>query len=104
MIDGVDELIMMKADVLDGFDTIKVAVSYEVGGKQTDEIPYDVYAELKPVYREFKGWKCDLTKVKSEDQMPSEFKEYIKFIEDYLKVPVRIISLGPDRDQTIVRN
>lgn len=104
MIDGVDELIMMKADVLDGFDTIKVAVSYEVGGKQTDEIPYDVYAEVKPVYREFKGWKCDLTKVKSEDQMPMEFKEYIKFIEDYLKVPVRIISLGPDRDQTIVRN
>lgn len=104
MIDGVDELIMMKADVLDGFDTIKVAVSYEVGGKQTDEIPYDVYAEVKPVYREFKGWKCDLTKVKSEDQMPSEFKEYVKFIEDYLKVPVRIISLGPDRDQTIVRN
>lgn len=104
MIDGVDELIMMKADVLDGFDTIKVAVSYEVGGKQTDEIPYDVYAEVKPVYREFKGWKCDLTKVKSEDQMPLEFKEYIKFIEDYLKVPVRIISLGPDRDQTIVRN
>lgn len=104
MIDGVDELIMMKADVLDGFDTIKVAVSYEVGGKQTDEIPYDVYAEVKPVYRKFKGWKCDLTKVKSEDQMPLEFKEYIKFIEDYLKVPVRIISLGPDRDQTIVRN
>lgn len=104
MIDGVDELIMMKADVLDGFDTIKVAVSYEVDGKRTDEIPYDVYAEVKPVYKEFKGWKCDLTKVKSEDQMPSEFKEYIKFIEDYLKVPVRIISLGPDRDQTIVRN
>lgn len=104
MIDGVDELIMMKADVLDGFDTIKVAVSYEVDGKQTDEIPYDVYAEVKPVYKEFKGWKCDLTKVKSEDGMPQEFREYIKFIEDYLKVPVRIISLGPDRDQTIVRS
>ncbi|MBO8429237.1 MAG: adenylosuccinate synthase [Bacteroidetes bacterium] len=104
MIDGVDELIMMKADVLDGFDTIKVAVSYEVDGKRTDEIPYDVYAEVKPVYKEFKGWKCDLTKVKSEDGMPLEFREYIKFIEDYLKVPVRIISLGPDRDQTIVRS
>ena len=104
MIDGVDELIMMKADVLDGFDTIKVAVSYEVDGKRTDEIPYDVYAEVKPVYKEFKGWKCDLTKVKSEDGMPQEFREYIKFIEDYLKVPVRIISLGPDRDQTIVRS
>ena len=104
MIDGVDELIMMKADVLDGFDTIKVAVSYEVDGKRTDEIPYDVYAEVKPVYKEFRGWKCDLTKVKSEDGMPQEFREYIKFIEDYLKVPVRIISLGPDRDQTIVRS
>lgn len=104
MIDGVDELIMMKADVLDGFDTIKVAVSYEVDGKRTDEIPYNVYAEVKPVYKEFKGWKCDLTKVKSEDGMPQEFREYIKFIEDYLKVPVRIISLGPDRDQTIVRS
>ena len=104
MIDGVDELIMMKADVLDGFDTIKVAVSYEVDGKRTDEIPYDVYAEVKPVYKEFKGWKCDLTKVKSEDGMPQEFREYIKFIEDYLNVPVRIISLGPDRDQTIVRS
>ena len=104
MIDGVDELIMMKADVLDGFDTIKVAVSYEVDGKRTDEIPYDVYAEVKPVYKEFKGWKCDLTKVKSEDGMPQEFREYIKFIEDYLKVPVRIISLGPDRDQTIIRS
>lgn len=104
MIDGVDELIMMKADVLDGFDTIKVAVSYEVDGKRTDEIPYDVYAEVKPVYKEFKGWKCDLTKVKSEDGMPQEFREYIKFIEDYLKVPVRIISLGPDRDQIIVRS
>ena len=104
MIDGVDELIMMKADVLAGFDTIKVAVSYEVDGKRTDEIPYDVYAEVKPVYKEFKGWKCDLTKVKSEDGMPQEFREYIKFIEDYLKVPVRIISLGPDRDQTIVRS
>ena len=66
MVDGVDELIMMKADVLDGFDTIKVAVAYEVGGKKTEEIPYDVFAEVKPVYKEFKGWKCDLTKIKWE--------------------------------------
>ena len=103
MVDGVDELIMMKADVLDGFDTIKVAVAYEVGGKKTEEIPYDVFAEVKPVYKEFKGWKCDLTKIKWEKDMPSEFTDYIKYIEDYLKVPIKIISLGPDRDQTIIR-
>lgn len=103
MVDGVDELIMMKADVLDGFDTIKVAVAYEVDGKKTEEIPYDVFAEVKPVYKEFKGWKCDLTKIKWEKDMPSEFTDYIKYIEDYLKVPIKIISLGPDRDQTIIR-
>ena len=103
MVDGVDELIMMKADVLDGFDTIKVAVAYEVGGKETEEIPYDVFAEVKPVYKEFKGWKCDLTKIKWEKDMPSEFTDYIKYLEDYLKVPIKIISLGPDRDQTIIR-
>ena len=103
LVDGVDELIMMKADVLDGFDTIKVAVAYEVGGKKTEEIPYDVFAEVKPVYKEFKGWKCDLTKIKWEKDMPSEFTDYIKYIEDYLKVPIKIISLGPDRDQTIIR-
>lgn len=103
MVDGVDELIMMKADVLDTFDTIKVATSYMVNGKQTEQVPYDVYAEVTPVYKEFKGWKKDLTQVKSEAELPAEFNEYIKFIEDSLGVPVKIISLGPDREQTIIR-
>lgn len=103
MVSGVTELIMMKADVLDTFDTIKVATSYMVSGKETQQVPYDVYAEVTPVYTEFKGWKKDLTKVKSEDELPVEFKEYIKFIEDTLQVPIKIISLGPDREQTIVR-
>ena len=103
MVNGVTELIMMKADVLDTFDTIKVATSYIVDGKETQQLPYDVYAEVTPVYTEFKGWKKDLTTVKSEDELPVEFKEYIKFIEDSLNVPIKIISLGPDRDQTIVR-
>lgn len=103
MVNGVTELIMMKADVLDTFDTIKVATSYIVDGKETNQVPYDVYAEVTPVYTEFKGWKKDLTTVKSEDELPVEFKEYIKFIEDSLNVPIKIISLGPDRDQTIVR-
>ncbi len=103
MVDGVDELIMMKADVLDTFDTIKVATSYMVNGKETEHVPYDVYAEVTPVYKEFKGWKKDLTQVKTEAELPAEFKEYIKFIEDSLGVPVKIISLGPDREQTIIR-
>ncbi len=103
MVNGVTELIMMKADVLDTFDTIKVATSYMVNGKETQQLPYDVYAEVTPVYTEFKGWKKDLTTVKSEEELPVEFKEYIKFIEDTLNVPIKIISLGPDRDQTIVR-
>ena len=103
MVNGVTELIMMKADVLDTFDTIKVATSYIVNGKETQQLPYDVYAEVTPVYTEFKGWKKDLTTVKSEDELPVEFKEYVKFIEDTLQVPIKIISLGPDRDQTIVR-
>lgn len=103
MVDGVDELIMMKADVLDEFDTIRVAVAYMIDGRETNEIPYDVFATVEPVYKEFKGWKCNLAGIKREKDMPSEFKEYIKFIEDYLKVPVKIISLGPDRDQTVKR-
>lgn len=103
MVNGVTELIMMKADVLDTFDTIKVATSYIVDGKETQQLPYDVYAEVTPVYTEFKGWKKDLTTIKSEEELPVEFKEYIKFIEDSLNVPIKIISLGPDRDQTIVR-
>lgn len=103
MVNGVDELIMMKADVLDEFDTIKVAVAYMVEGKLTEEIPYNVFAGVEPVYKEFKGWKSDLSKIKCEKDMPSEFKEYIKYIEDYLRVPVKILSLGPDREQTVVR-
>lgn len=104
MLNGVNELIMMKADVLDTFDTIKVAVKYKVDGVETDQFPYDTYANIEPVYKEFKGWKKDLTQVKDEKDLPREFTDYIKFIETELNVPVKIISLGPDREQTIIRN
>ena len=103
MLNGVTDLIMMKADVMDGFDVIKVATEYEVDGQLTAEVPFDTYADIKPVYKEFKGWKTHLTTAKSENELPKEFKEYIKFIEDYLGVPVTILSVGPDRDQTIFR-
>ena len=103
MLNGVDELIMMKADVLDTFDTIKMAVGYKVDGVESDRVPYDTYANIEPIYKEFKGWKKDLTAVKDEKDLPVEFMEYIKFIEAELNVPIKIISLGPDREQTIIR-
>ncbi|MCM1177630.1 MAG: adenylosuccinate synthase [Clostridium sp.] len=103
MISGVTDLIMMKSDCLDTFGTIKVCTSYKVDGKETDQMPFDTYAEIEPVYTEFKGWNADLTGCRNEDELPAEFKEYIKFMEDYLGVPIRIISIGPDRDATIMR-
>ena len=101
MVDGVTDLIMMKADVLDSFDTIKVAVAYKVDGKKTDRYPYEVSAKIEPVYKEFKGWKKDLTKCKTAKELPSAFKRYIAFIEKELGVKVSYASIGPDRSQTI---
>ncbi|MBO5803457.1 MAG: adenylosuccinate synthase [Bacteroidales bacterium] len=103
MLNGVTSLIMMKSDVLDSFDTIKVATGYMVDGVECDTVPYDTYAEVTPIYKEFKGWKKDLTKAKDEKELPFEFMNYVRFIEKEVGVPISIISLGPDRDQTIVR-
>lgn len=103
MISGVTNLIMMKADVLDTFDTIKVATAYKVNGVKTNQVPYDTYAEIEPVYKEFKGWKKDLTGIKKEEELPFEFMNYVRSIEKELGVPVSMISLGPDREQTIER-
>lgn len=103
MINGVTDLIMMKSDVLDTFDTIKVATSYIVDGKNHSQVPYGVDAEVTPVYREFPGWKRDLSKARKEEELPSEFLSYVKFIEQETGVSIKIISIGPDRDQTIIR-
>ena len=103
MIDGVTDLIMMKSDCLDDFETIKVCTSYKVDGVETDQVPFDIAAKIKPVYTEFPGWKKDLTGIRKESGLPQEFKNYIKFMEDYLGVPISIISLGPDREATIER-
>ncbi|MCX4333327.1 MAG: adenylosuccinate synthase [Bacteroidales bacterium] len=103
MISGVTDLIMMKSDCLDTFETIKVCTSYKVDGQQTSQVPADTFAEIEPVYTDMKGWNTDLTGFRSEDELPQEFKDYIKFMEDYLEVPIKIISLGPDREATIIR-
>lgn len=104
MLDGVTELIMMKADVLDTFEAIKVCTGYKVEGVETDQVPYDTYAEIEPIYKEFKGWKKDLSQITREEELPFEFMNYVRFIEKELNVPISVISLGPDRVQTIFRN
>ena len=103
MINGVTDLIMMKSDVLDTFDTVKVATSYVIDGHNSSQVPYDSSSEVTPVYREFPGWKRDLTGVREEEELPYEFVRYVKFIEEETGVPIKIISIGPDRDQTIIR-
>ena len=103
MIDGVTGLIMMKSDVMNDFDTIKVAVAYKTAAGETTVFPYSIENDVEPVYKEFKGWKCDLRKVRRYEDFPREFKEYVEFIENETGVPVKIISVGPDREETIVR-
>lgn len=103
MINGVNKLIMMKSDVLDQFDTIKACVAYRINGNVTDQIPFSLEQEITPVLKEFKGWHTDMTHMQSEDEFPQEFKDYIAFLEEHLQVPVCIVSVGPDRAQTIRR-
>ena len=103
MIDGVTKLIMMKSDVLDDFDTIKACVAYKVNGEEIDHFPFDISEGVEPVYVEMPGWKTPMSKMQSEDEFPEEFNNYLSFLEDELGVPVKIVSVGPDREQTIVR-
>lgn len=105
MIDGVTKLIMMKSDVLDTFDTIKACIAYRINGVETDQMPFNLEDQtVEPVYVELPGWKTDMTALRSEDQFPKAFSDYIAFLEERLGVPVAIVSIGPDREQTIVRN
>ncbi|MBP5691007.1 MAG: adenylosuccinate synthase [Bacteroidaceae bacterium] len=102
-LNGVTNLILMKSDVLDVFPTIKACVAYKLpDGTQTDEFPFDCEG-VEPIYEELPGWKTDLTKVHDEDEFPEEFNNYISFLEEFLETPVSIVSVGPDRNQTIVR-
>ena len=102
-LNGVTDLILMKSDVLDTFKTVKACVAYKLpDGTETDEFPFDCEG-VEPVYAEFPGWMTDLTKVADEDEFPEEFNSYISFLEEYLETPVSIVSVGPDRHQTIFR-
>lgn len=103
MINGVTKLIMMKSDVLDTFATIKACVAYNVNGKDTTELPYSLENNVTPIYKEIQGWQTDLTKCTKEEELPQAFKDYINFLEKELETPIVILSVGPDRAQTIVR-
>jgi adenylosuccinate synthase len=101
-VNGVTQLYMMKGDVLSGFDTLKVCTAYKYKGVETDYFPYNIEPEnVEPIFVEKKGWAADLTGIKNFDELPVEFKEYIAFIEEQLEVPIKVVSVGPDRTQTI---
>jgi len=103
-INGVTELMMMKGDVLSGFDNIKVCIGYKYKGEVITHFPYNIEPEnLEPIYIGFDGWSEDITKVTDFDNLPEELKEYIDFIEKELETPIKIVSVGPDRTQTILR-
>jgi len=103
-VNGVTQLMMMKSDVLSGFDKLKVCTAYNYKGEKIEHLPYNIEAEnVTPIYTEMKGWKEDLTKMDDISQLPKELMEYIEFLEKELEVPIKIVSVGPDRKQTIHR-
>lgn len=105
MVNGVTELMMMKADVLSGFDTIKVCTAYNYQGETINYLPYDYSPELlTPIYTELKGWNQDLTGLNDINQIPASLAEYIAFVEKETGVPITIVSVGPDRTQTLIRS
>lgn len=103
MINGVTHLILMKSDVLDEFATIKACIAYKKNGETITHFPYEI-DDVEPVYTELPGWQCDMTKLTKEEELPEAFVNYIKFLEKELGVPVKYVSIGPDREQTITRN
>jgi len=103
-INGVTALFMMKGDVLSGFETLKICTAYQYKGQEIDHLPYNIDPEnIQPVYVEKKSWKQDLTGLTTYEDLPVELKEYIQFIEEYIGVPITVVSVGPDRKQTIVK-
>ncbi len=103
MVNGVTQLIMMKSDVLDEFETIKLCVAYDIDGERTEVFPFELSEDITPEYVELPGWKVDMTRMQSENEFPEEFNALLSFLEEELEVPIKIVSVGPDRAQTIVR-
>ena len=105
MVNGVTELSMMKADVLSIFDTIQVCTHYLIDGNKVEDFPFDVDgANLTPVYEELEGWNCDLTQLDDYSKSPQALKNYVTYLEEKLEVPITVVSVGPDRKQTLNNN
>lgn len=104
MVNGVTKLIMMKSDVMDQFPVVKACIAYQIDGERTTDFPYDISDGVTPVWAEIPGWQTDMTKMQSEGEFPAAFKAYLSFLEKELGVPVVIVSVGPDREQTIIRH
>ena len=103
-VNGVTQLMMMKADVLSGFKTLKICTSYNYKGKVIEHLPYNIESEnVEPIYTEFDGWSEDLTAIEKDSSLPVSLMNYIEFLENELKIPIKIVSVGPDRKQTIFR-
>ena len=103
-VNGVTQLMMMKGDVLSGFETLKVCTAYNYKGQEISHLPYNIEPEnVTPIYTEFKGWEADLTKMSNQDELPKNLLDYIAFIEKETEIPIKIVSVGPDRKQTIIR-
>ncbi|MFM7618267.1 MAG: adenylosuccinate synthase [Bacteroidota bacterium] len=103
-LNGITELYMMKTDVLSVFTEIQVCTEYKINGEVTKEMPFDITdLDIEPVYTKLPGWNCDLTKVRSENEFPTELKNYIEFIEKHTDIKITVVSVGPDREQTIIR-
>jgi adenylosuccinate synthase len=103
-VNGVTQLMMMKGDVLSGFKTLKVATAYAYKGEEINHLPYNIEPEnVTPIFKEFKGWHADLTGMTTYNELPTSLKEYIEFIENEVGVPIKIVSVGPDRKQTILK-
>jgi adenylosuccinate synthase len=102
MINGVTQVVMTKADVLDAFEDLSICTSYKIDGKPSDQVPFQMtWSKIDPQYQQFKGWNKDITAIKDEAELPKEMKEYVQFINKNLGAPIRYISNGPGRDQII---
>lgn len=101
MINGVTELCMMKSDVMDQFDEIKICTAYKLNAEEINHMPYEINENIEAVYTKFKGWKTNMTSMTQAGQFPEEFKNYVNFIEKETGIPIKIVSVGPNRSQTI---
>ena len=103
-VNGVTQLLMMKGDVLSGFKTLKICTAYNYKGAVITHLPYNIEPEnVTPIYTDFKGWDEDLTKMTKASQLPDTLNNYIAFLEKELEIPITVVSVGPDRTQTIFR-